>query len=342
MRVLVTGGAGFIGSQTCLELLRSGHQVYVIDSLDNGNIEALKRVKWIANREFGFGKFDVRDRNALNEVFSEFQPNAVIHLAGLKAVGESVIEPAKYFDVNVVGTEILLRSMEQANCQNIVFSSSATVYGRPQYLPCDEHHPLNPDNPYGRSKVMGEELLRNWSNRGNDRHAVALRYFNPVGADASGQIGEDPNGVPSNLMPYVAQVAIGRLGFLRIFGDDYDTVDGTGVRDYVHVVDVALAHIAAVEQIHKLSLFEPINIGTGNGISVLELVNEFQKQSGQKVSFQIAPRRTGDAAAVWADVSNATKKLGFKTKRGFDNMCLDTWRWQSQNPIGYRKTIDLI
>lgn len=334
---MVTGGAGYIGSHTCLELLRTGHEVHVIDSLYNGSVEALERVQRLSNRKFGFSECDVRDRAALDQALDYFQPEAVIHFAGLKAVGESVTEPARYYDVNVGGTAVLLGAMERAGCNNIVFSSSATVYGEPQYLPCDENHPLDPINPYGRTKLMGENLLRDWSSAKQGRHAVALRYFNPVGADASGLIGEDPNGIPNNLMPFISQVAVGRRECLQVFGDDYDTIDGTGVRDYIHVVDLAQAHVAAVEKIAELAPFEVINIGTANGLSVLQMVKEFENQSGTAVKFQIAPRRPGDAPTVWADASKAKEKLGFTAKYGAVEMCQDTWRWQSLNPNGYSK-----
>lgn len=335
MKILVTGGAGYIGTHTCLELLRTGHEVHVVDSLYNGSVEALERVKRLSNRKLGLSECDVRDAVALDQAFDHFQPEAVIHFAGLKAVGESVAEPARYYDVNVGGTAVLLGAMERAGCENIVFSSSATVYGEPQYLPCDENHPLDPINPYGRTKLMGENLLRDWSSAKQGRHAVALRYFNPVGADASGLIGEDPNGIPNNLMPFISQVAVGRRDCLQVFGDDYDTIDGTGVRDYIHVVDLAQAHVAAVEQIVTLTPFEVINIGTGSGLSVLQMVKEFEKQSGTVVKFEIGPRRKGDAPAVWADASKAAEQLGFTAKYGASEMCQDTWRWQSSNPNGY-------
>jgi len=253
----------------------------------------------------------------------------------LKSVSESIAEPARYYDVNVGGTATLLGVMERADCSNIVFSSSATVYGEPQYLPCDENHPLNPINPYGRTKLMGENLLKDWSSAKLGRHVVALRYFNPVGADASGLIGEDPNGIPNNLMPFISQVALGRRECLQVFGDDYDTIDGTGVRDYIHVVDLAHAHIAALERINTLESFEAINIGTGEGLSVLQMVKEFDKQSGKSVKYQISQRRPGDAPAVWAEASKAIDKIGFKARRGIVEMCEDTWRWQSRNPSGY-------
>lgn len=337
MKILVTGGAGYIGSHTCLELLRSGHEVSVVDSLDNGSEEVLTRVQRLSNRTLDFSQCDVRDAQALDGIFDQFKPDAVVHFAGLKAVGESVAEPARYYDVNVGGTATLLGAMERAGCENIVFSSSATVYGDPQHLPCDENHPLNPINPYGRTKLMGENLLQDWSSAKQARHAVALRYFNPVGADASNLIGEDPNGIPNNLMPFISQVAVGRREFLQVFGDDYDTIDGTGVRDYIHVVDLAEAHIAAVEQINTLEPFEVINIGTGVGLSVLQMVKEFEKQSGKTVRYQISQRRPGDAPAVWADATKASDKIGFRATRGIVEMCRDMWRWQSANPTGYAK-----
>lgn len=335
MKVLVTGGAGYIGSHTCLELLRSSHDVAVVDSLDNGNVEALARVQRLSNRTLEFSQCDVGDAHALDGIFDQFKPDAVIHFAGLKAVGESVTEPARYYAVNVGGTATLLGAMERSGCANIVFSSSATVYGEPQYLPCDENHPLSPINPYGRTKLMGENLLQDWSSAKQGRHAVALRYFNPVGADASGFIGEDPNGIPNNLMPFISQVAVGRRECLQVFGDDYETIDGTGVRDYIHVVDLAQAHIAAVEQMKNLQPFEAVNIGTGEGLSVLQMIKEFEIQSGRTVRYQIAPRRPGDAPAVWADAAKAINKIGFKATRGIAEMCQDTWRWQSTNPTGY-------
>ena len=338
MKVLVTGGAGYIGSQTCLELLRKGYEVQVVDNLYNGSVEALTRVKRLSNRNLAFNECDVRDTKLLDKVFGDFKPDAVIHFAGLKSVGESTAKPALYYDVNVGGTATLLGAMERASCDNIVFSSSATVYGQPKYVPCDEHHPLNPINPYGRSKLMGESLLKDWSlAEPKNRHAIALRYFNPVGSDPSGEIGEDPNGIPNNLMPFIAQVAVGRRDCLQIFGDDYETIDGTGVRDYIHVVDLALSHVAAVEHIQELKPFEAINIGTGNGTSVMHMVRKFEQQSGKQVKFEIAPRRLGDAAEVWADASKAKLKLEFRAKFGVTDMCRDTWRWQSVNPNGYQE-----
>ena len=335
MKVLVTGGAGYIGSHTCLELLRSGHEVSVVDNLENGTDEALSRVQQLSNCALEFSKCDVRDLPTLERVFNRFKPDIVVHFAGLKAVGESVSEPARYYHVNVGGTAALLRAMDRVNCANIVFSSSATVYGEPQYLPCDENHPLDPINPYGQTKLIGENLLNAWSNAKKGRRAVALRYFNPVGADSSGLIGEDPNGEPNNLMPFISQVAVGRRECLQVFGDDYDTIDGTGVRDYIHVSDLSQAHVSAVEHIETFEPFEVMNIGTGEGLSVLQMVREFEKQSGESVAYKIAPRRPGDAPAVWADAGKASNKIRFQAKRGIVEMCQDTWRWQSANPMGY-------
>lgn len=335
MRILVSGGAGFIGSHTCLELLRSGHEVCVFDNLCNGSVEALKRVQRLSNRTLQFSKADVRDTDALTKIFERYKPDAVIHFAGLKSVSESVSRPAYYYDVNVGGTAVLLDTMDRTGCGKIVFSSSATVYGQPQYLPCDENHPLDPINPYGRTKLIGEKLLEDWSSASKSRDAVALRYFNPVGADASGLIGENPIGLPNNLMPILAQVAVGRRESVLVFGNDYETVDGTGVRDYVHVVDLARAHVATVERIGGFKPFEAFNIGTGSGLSVLQMIHEFERQSGKKVTYELAPRRQGDAAAVWADVSKANKILKFRAKFSASKMCIDTWRWQSTNPIGY-------
>ena len=337
MKILVTGGAGYVGSHTCLELLRTGYDVHVIDNLENGSVEALSRVKRLSNRNLAFTECDVRSANSLDTVFAKFQPDAVIHFAGLKAVGESAKKPALYYDVNVGGTAVLLGAMERAGCNNIVFSSSATVYGEPQYLPCDEEHPLNPINPYGRTKLIGENLIQDWSiAEPESRRAVALRYFNPVGADPSGEIGEDPNDTPNNLMPFISQVAVGRRDYLQIFGNDYDTVDGTGMRDYIHVVDLACSHVAAVDHIRKLKPFEALNIGTGSGLSVMQMIHEFEIQSGAHIMYKFASRRPGDAAKIWADASSAKEKIGFQAQLGAPEMCLDTWRWQSANPNGYR------
>ena len=340
MKILVTGGAGYIGSHTCLKLLKSGHDVIVVDNLSGGNIEALERIKRDTNRELVFHKCDIRDIDSLNKIFEDFRPESVIHFAGLKAVNESISEPVLYYDVNVGGTAILLSAMENVDCVNFVFSSSATVYGEPLYLPCNEGHPTNPSNPYGRTKLIVEELLADWVRADSSRHAVALRYFNPVGAEESGLIGEAPNVFPNNLMPFIAQVAVGKREQLIVYGNDYETIDGTGVRDYIHVSDLASAHVAAVEKINSLLGFEAINIGTGHGISVLEMVHEFEQQSGQKVNYKFAPRRSGDISAIWADTSLAKQKLDFTAQYGISDMCKHTWIWQSANPSGYRTTND--
>lgn len=335
MRILVTGGAGYIGSHTCLELLRSHHEIYVIDNLINGSTQALKQVKRLANHSLSFKKCDIRDRKKLSSVFADFEPEAVIHFAGLKSVSESFTNSAEYHEVNVGGTAVLLNEMEHFEVQKIVFSSSATVYGVPNYLPCDEQHPLNPITPYGRTKLIGEQLLRDWSSVDKYRQAVALRYFNPVGADPSGWIGEDPKGDPNNLLPFIAQVASGKRNFLRIFGDDYNTIDGTGVRDYIHVSDLARAHVDSVKCLEKFLGFEAINIGTGKGVSVLQMLREFERQSGVSINFEVAPRRDGDAAEVWADASYAAEKINFQTKYSLSDICRDAWLWQSLNPQGY-------
>lgn len=335
MRVLVTGGAGYIGSHTCVELLAAGHEVFVIDNLCNGHVEAIERVRDLSNRSFGFADADIRDGGALDRVFDYFEPGAVIHFAGLKAVGESVTAPLRYYDVNVRGSVSLLEAMDRAGCSNIVFSSSATVYGDPDYLPYDEAHLTRPVNPYGRSKLMVEEILRDWAAADMSRRATALRYFNPVGAHASGQIGEDPFGVPNNLMPFISQVAVGRRDFLSVFGDDYETRDGTGLRDYIHVVDLATAHVAAINKQSYLDPFDVINIGSGQGATVLELVASFEAASGRKVPFKRVSRRPGDLAACWADPSRAVERLGWRTSFTVDEMCRDTWHWQSNNPIGF-------
>ena len=290
MRVLVTGGAGYIGSHTCVELLEAGHEVFVIDNLCNGHEAALERVRGITNCELQFMNADIRDSNALDKIFNTFKPEAVIHFAGLKAVGESVADPVKYYDVNVGGSISLLTAMSKAECNNIVFSSSATVYGEPQYLPYDEEHPTNPVNPYGRTKLIIENIINDWTKVDSKRKGTILRYFNPVGAHESGQIGEEPIGIPNNLMPYIAQVADGRREHLNIFGNDYETADGTGARDYIHVVDLALAHISALNQ-NKLDKFEDIKYWRGKSTTVLELVKSFEETSGVTIKFKYLPRR---------------------------------------------------
>ena len=337
MKVLVTGGAGYIGSHTCLELLESGHDVFVIDNLCNGNSLALDRVEQISNHEIGFIEADIRDNDALDRGFDIFGPEVVIHLAGLKAINESVMSPLHYYDVNVGGTISLLEAMDRHGCENIVFSSSATVYGDPDYLPYDELHQTCPVNPYGRTKLMAENILHDWTSAISSppRRAISLRYFNPVGAHESGQIGEHPLGVPTNLMPYMAQVATGRLDYLKVFGSDYETRDGTGVRDYIHVVDLARAHLAAIEQPALSASFEVINLGSGCGTTVLELLNALEVASNKQIKYKFTDRRPGDLASSWADPSKSAVRLNWKTFRGIDEMCVDTWRWQKNNPTGY-------
>lgn len=335
MRVLVTGGAGYIGSHTCLELLTSGHDVFVVDNLSNGNIEAIERVRKITDRPLGFLEADITDSEALDIAFSEFAPETVIHFAGLKSVSESIANPLRYFKVNVNGSIVLLEAMDRAGCSNMVFSSSAAVYGVPQYLPYDEAHPTQSVNPYGRSKLMVEDAMRDWTATGCSRRAIALRYFNPIGAHTSAVIGEDPFGEPNNLMPYIAQVGIKRLEALSVFGNDYKTHDGTGVRDYIHVVDLALAHLATIERQAGLEPFEIINLGTGDGTSVLELVNAFELTSGVKIPIDILDRRQGDLPESWANPKKAYEKLGWKSRLTILDMCRDTWAWQQKNPNGF-------
>jgi UDP-glucose 4-epimerase len=334
MRVLVTGGAGYIGSHTCVELLEAGHELFVIDNLSNGYEEALERVQDITNCELQFMNADIRDSSVLDEIFKNFKPEAVIHFAGLKAVGESVADPVSYYDVNVGGSISLLTAMSKAKCNKIVFSSSATVYGKPQYLPYDEEHPTNPVNPYGRTKLMIENIIDDWSKGDTKRRGTILRYFNPVGAHESGQIGEEPIGTPNNLMPYIAQVAGGRRKNLNIFGSDYDTIDGTGARDYIHVVDLALAHTSALNK-NKLDRFEVLNVGAGKSTTVLELLSKFEDVSGGPIEFKYLPRREGDLAAFWADSTKAFETMSWKAERNIKNICEDTWRWHKLNPTGY-------
>ena len=334
MRVLVTGGAGYIGSHTCVELLNAGHEVFVIDNLCNGHEIALDRVRGITNRDLRFMNADIRDSSTLDNIFNTYKPEAVIHFAGLKAVGESVANPLMYYDVNVGGSVSLLTAMSKAGCNKIVFSSSATVYGKPHYLPYDEEHPTNPVNPYGRTKLIIENIINDWTIVDSKRKGTILRYFNPVGAHESGQIGEEPIGVPNNLMPYIAQVADGRLDCLNIFGNDYDTIDGTGSRDYIHVVDLARAHISALNS-KILENFEILNVGGGKGTTVLELIKKFEDVSGQAIKYKYLSRRDGDIAASWADPSKAFKKMDWQPEKNIKQICEDTWLWHKLNPAGY-------
>ena len=336
MKILVTGGAGYIGSHTCLALLKAGYDVHVIDNLSNGRYSAIKQIQALSKRSIGFTECDIRNKNALTDVFFKNKPDAVIHFAGLKSVKESVEAPAKYYEHNVGGASTLLRTMARFGCAKIIFSSSATVYGDPKYLPYDEKHPTQPVNPYGRSKLYVEELLRDWVNVDNHRRAVVLRYFNPVGADASGLIGEDPHGVPNNLMPYLSQVAVGRLPHLTVFGNDYNTKDGTGMRDYIHVSDLADAHLAGLKKSNGLSSFEVINVGGGKATSVLEVVAAFERVSGKSITLKIASKRPGDLAYFYANTEKAKIKLNWKATLNIDDMVRDAWNWQKQNPNGYR------
>ena len=337
MTILVTGGAGYIGSHTVLELLQQGSEVIVLDNLSNSSNESLKRVKQITEKEITFYQGDVQDRECLDEIFKHHNIDSVIHFAGLKAVGESVAKPIEYYQNNVQGTLTLVDAMRDAGVFKLVFSSSATVYGNPASLPIREDFPVGgTTNPYGTSKLMVEMILQDIV-KSDDRFALALlRYFNPVGAHKSGLIGEDPNDIPNNLLPYISQVAVGRLEKLSVFGDDYNTKDGTGVRDYIHVVDLALGHLKALERIADNTGAHIYNLGTGNGYSVLEMVNAFEKASGQAVPYQISPRRSGDIAACYAATEKAFNELGWQAERGIDEMMQDTWRWQSNNPNGYK------
>ena len=336
MRILVTGGAGYIGSHTTLELLLAGHDVVVVDNLCNSHEEALRRVEKLARRPLRFYQVDLLDRDALAAVFDAELVEAVIHFAALKAVGESVAQPLRYYHNNVTGALHLLEVMEAHDLRRLVFSSSATVYGSPARMPIPEYTPTAPFNPYGRTKVMIEEVLRDL-HRADPRWRIAiLRYFNPFGAHASGQIGEDPSGLPNNLVPYLAQVAAGRLPYLAVFGDSYPTPDGTGVRDYIHVVDLALGHLSALDKLTGDSGLVTYNLGTGQGYSVLQVIEAFRRVSGRDIPVRIVDPRPGDVAVCYADPSLAEKELGWKATRGLDEMASDTWRWQLQNPDGFR------
>jgi len=337
-KYLVTGGAGYIGSHTTLALLQEGFDVLVLDNLCNSSAASLERVAKLAGRSPEFVQGDVRDTEVVAKLFANHNIKAVLHFAGLKAVGESVKKPLAYFDNNVCGTVSLCRVMADAGCHNLVFSSSATVYGEPEIMPISENAPTaNPTNPYGRSKLMVEDILRDVAVSDPRWHMAVLRYFNPVGAHSSGLIGEDPNGIPNNLVPYISQVAVGKLKELAVFGDDYPTPDGTGVRDYIHVVDLAHGHLRALMSIENRAGINVWNLGTGQGYSVLEMVHAFEKASGCKVPYRVTPRRPGDIAQCWANPTKAFNELGWRAERGLDEMMADTWRWQSRNPDGYQK-----
>jgi len=334
-KILVTGGAGYIGSHTTLMLLEAGYEVVVIDNLSNSSQESLLRVEKITGKTVDFNQIDVRDVDALEAIFTKHEFRGVIHFAGLKAVGESVEIPLDYYDHNICATVNLLKVMQKFNCLNIVFSSSATVYGDPASVPITEDFPTSATNPYGRTKLFIEEILRDVSRASDQWHIILLRYFNPVGAHKSGLIGEQPQGIPNNLMPYISQVAVGKREKLSIFGGDYSTIDGTGVRDYIHVMDLSAAHLSAIQKIESLSGTTTLNIGTGNGYSVLEMVKAFENSTGAVVPFEIIERRTGDIAECWADPGLAERVLGWKAIYDLGDMMLDTWNWQSANPDGY-------
>ena len=341
MKVFVTGGAGFIGSHTCVELLNAGHEVVVVDNLCNSSKESLKRVKKITGKSVTLYKADIRDEKKLDKIVSKEAPfDATIHFAALKSVGESTQIPLKYYENNLGGTFTLLKVLAAHGCKNIVFSSSATVYGQPPSVPIREDFPTpGCTNAYGWTKLMMEQVFKDVQKADPSWNVILLRYFNPIGAHESGLIGEDPAGIPNNLLPYVAQVAVGRLKELAVFGNDYPTPDGTGVRDYIHVVDLANAHLKAVEKLGKSGKYglKIINLGTGNGYSVLQIVKAFEAASGRKVPYAIKARRPGDVGEVWADPSYAAKELGWKAERGIEKMCEDLWRWQSMNPYGFGK-----
>lgn len=337
MKILVTGGAGYIGSHTCVELLNNGYEVVVVDNLCNSNKESLNRVKTITGKEVFFYQLDVMDETGLAQVFTDHNIDAVIHFAGLKAVGESVEKPLEYYQNNLTGTLVLFKVMRDFNVKNFVFSSSATVYGDPHTVPIQEDFPLSATNPYGRSKLIIEEIGRDLNLADTTWNIALLRYFNPAGAHRSGLIGEDPNGIPNNLVPYISQVAIGKREKLLVFGGDYNTPDGTGVRDYIHVVDLARGHIKALEKLTSKPGLVIYNLGTGQGYSVLEMLKAMEKAANRDIPYQIVARRAGDIASCYADPAFAEKEIGWKAELGLEAMAEDTWRWQSNNPKGYSR-----
>jgi len=336
-RILVTGGAGFIGSHTCLLLLEAGFEVVVVDNLSNSSLESLRRVQKITDKSIKFLKVDIRDEKRLSEIFEEHDFIGVIHFAGLKAVGESTEIPLEYYEQNVHGTVTLLKVMKKYECKRIVFSSSATVYGDPASVPITEDFPTSATNPYGRTKLFIEEILKDLAVSDEEWNIVLLRYFNPIGAHKSGLIGEDPQGIPNNLMPFISQVAVGKREKLSVFGNDYPTPDGSGVRDYIHVVDLSDAHVKAIQKIESLKGVSTFNLGTGNGVSVLEMVETFQSETGEEVPYEIVERRPGDIAECWANASLAKESIGWQAQYGLKEMIEDTWRWQSNNPNGYEE-----
>jgi len=335
MSILVTGGAGYIGSHACVELLNAGYEVVVVDNLSNSKEESVKRIQEIAGKTVKFYKADLLDRVTLENIFNEQHIDSVIHFAGLKAVGESVSIPLKYYYNNITGTLILCETMKKYGVKNLVFSSSATVYGDPHMVPISEDFPLSATNPYGRTKLMIEDILRDMYKADSDWNIAILRYFNPVGAHSSGKIGEDPNGIPNNLVPYITQVAIGKLKELKVYGNDYATPDGTGVRDYIHVVDLVLGHLKALEKLAAKPGIVTYNLGTGKGFSVLEMVKAFSKASGRDIAYKVTGRRPGDIAECYADPSKAANELGWSAEKTIEQMCADSWRWQITNPNGY-------
>ena len=338
MTILITGGAGYIGSHTALELLNEGYDVVVFDNLSNSSRESLRRVEELTGKQIRFYEGDVQDEKALTDMFKEQRIDAAIHCAALKAVGESVQKPLEYYQNNISGTLTLLKVMREVGVKNIVFSSSATVYGSPEEMPITEACPKGQcTNPYGWTKSMMEQIMSDVQKADPSWNVILLRYFNPVGAHKSGRIGEDPKGIPNNLMPYISQVAVGKLEKLGVFGNDYDTPDGTGVRDYIHVVDLAIGHVKAINYIFTDPGLDVINLGTGQGYSVLDMVKAFSRACGKEIPYEIKPRREGDIAMCYADPSKAARVLGWKAERGLDEMCEDTWRWQSQNPNGYEE-----
>jgi len=334
MKVLVTGGAGYIGSHTVLELLTQSHDVLIIDNFSNSSPEAIRRVQLLADKSCMLVNLDIRDTDKVILAFQQFEPDCVIHFAGLKSVGDSVQSPLDYYDCNFFGALSLIKAMDVVGCEKIIFSSSATVYGEPKYLPLDEEHPCAPVNPYGRTKLYIEEMLQDWVIAGDHNSAIILRYFNPVGAHSSGLIGENPKGIPNNLMPYIADVAFGKRPHLNIFGNDYATRDGTGERDYIHVVDLAKAHVAAISKTLE-DTAEVFNVGTGSGTTVLELAEEFRLASGRELDLKIVERRSGDVAITVASVDKAFDRLGWAATHNIKDMCCDAWRWQFENPNGY-------
>lgn len=336
MKILVTGGAGYIGSHTCVELLNAGYDVVVVDNLYNASAKALDRVREITGKDLTFYEADILDAPKMDEIFKKEQVDCVIHFAGLKAVGESVVKPLEYYKNNINGTLVLCEAMRKNGCKNIIFSSSATVYGNPAFIPITEECPKGtPTNPYGWTKWMIEQILTDLHTADPEWNVILLRYFNPIGAHKSGLIGEDPKGIPNNLLPYVAQVAIGKLSSVGVFGDDYDTPDGTGVRDYIHVVDLAVGHVKAINKIKENPGVKVYNLGTGKGYSVLDVIKAFGKACGHDVPYVIKDRRPGDIATCYSDASLAKKELGWEAQYGIEEMCADSWKWQSMNPNGY-------